>query len=214
MNRNLDHLVLAAEALEAGSPPVERVLGVRLAAGGQHARMGTHNRLLRLGERAYLEVIAIDPEGSPPPHRRWFGLDDPGTRTRLDDGPQLVHWVAAVETTELPELPFDVGRWEQFQRGDLSWQLTVRSDGALPGDGVVPSLICWGGAAHPAARLPDAGVTLQHLELEHPRATDVQRQLDLLGLPYRCSASGVPRITVHLRTPAGTRTLHSTGPIR
>jgi hypothetical protein len=206
----LDHLVVATEALKTGSPVLERALEVTLTGGGQHARMGTHNRLLRVGEGAYLELIAVDPEGTPPTHPRWFGLDDPGTRTRLANGPLLVHWVARVDTTELPALPFDVGPWEPFQRGDLSWQLTVRGDGALPADGVVPSLICWSGPGHPAARLPDAGVTLEALELEHPRASEVQRQLDLLGLPYRCVPAAVPRITAHLATPDGPRTLRST----
>ncbi len=212
MRAALDHLAIAASSLDVST--LERVLGVPLAGGGKHTRMGTHNRLLRLGSDAYLELIAPDPEGIPPERPRWFALDAPTMQALLAEGPRLVHWVARVLTTELPPLPFDVGPWESFQRGDLSWQLTVRGDGALPADGVVPSLICWGGPAHPAARLPDAGVTLEGLELEHPRGEDVQRQLDLLGLPYRCATAPVPRITVHLRMPAGTRTLHSTEPIR
>ena len=212
MSAALDHLAVAASSLDASA--LERVLGVPLAGGGKHARMGTHNRLLRLGSDAYLELIAIDPEGTLPGRPRWFDLDAPAMRELLAEGPRLVHWVARVKTTALPALPFDVGPWEPFQRGDLCWQLTVRADGALPADGVVPSLICWGGPAHPAARLPDAGVTLEGLELEHPQAADVQRQLDLLELPYRCQAARVPRITAHLRTPAGTRTLRSSEPIR
>ncbi len=212
MRGAVDHLAVAASSLDAS--PLEHRLGVPLAGGGKHARMGTHNRLLGVGGDAYLELIAIDPEGAPPGRPRWFALDEPAMQALLADGPRLVHWVARVETTELPPLPFDVGRWEPFQRGDLSWQLTVRGDGALPADGVVPSLICWGGPAHPAARLPDAGVTLECLELEHPRAPEVQRQLDLLALPYHCSAGAVPRISAHLRTPAGRRTLRSTEPIR
>ncbi|HUM11429.1 MAG TPA: VOC family protein [Myxococcaceae bacterium] len=212
MRAALDHLAVAASALDAS--PLEHLLGVPLAGGGRHARMGTHNRLLGIGGDAYLELIAIDPEGAPPGRPRWFALDEPAMQGLLAGGPRLVHWVARVETTDLPPLPFDVGPWEPFQRGDLSWQLTVRGDGALPGDGIVPSLICWGGPAHPAARLPDAGVTLESLELEHPRAPDAQRQLDLLGLPYRCSAGRVPRLTAHLRTPAGRRTLRSTESIR
>ena len=49
-------------------------------------------------------------------------------------------------------------------------------------------------------------------ELEHPRAAEVQRQLDLLALPYRCQNAPVPHLTVHLRTPLGLRTLRSPGP--
>lgn len=212
MTAFLDHLVIAAESLRTRA--LENALGVTLSSGGTHERMGTHNRLLRLGPDAYLEVLAIDPAGAQPDRPRWFALDEPDTRARLVQGPRLIHWVARVESTVLPQLPIGVGPWESFQRGDLSWQLTVRGDGALPADGVVPSLICWSGAAHPAARLPEAGAVLEALELEHPRAPEVQRQLDLLGLPYRCAAAPVPRLTAHLRTPGGPRTLHSTEPIR
>jgi len=63
-------------------------------------------------------------------------------------------------------------------------------------------------------RLPDAGVTLESLELEHPRAAEVQRQLDLLGLPFRCTEAPAPRIAAVLKTPAGKRTLSSAEPIR
>src|SRR5262245_10487476 len=212
MRASIDHLAVAAASLDGRL--LDDVLGVSLSPGGRHARMGTHNRLLRLGDAAYLELIAVDPQASAPSDPRWFELDEPAMRVRLAEGPMLVHWVAHVDTTELPPLPFDVGSWERFERGDLSWQLTVRADGKLPADGVVPSLIRWPGTAHPAARLPESGVALEALELEHPRAAEVQRQLDLLGLDVRCSRSAVPRIVAHLRTPSGPRTLRSTEPLR
>jgi len=71
----IDHLVVCAESLEEGAAFVEAKLGVAMSAGGKHALMGTHNRLLSLGAEAYLEVIAIDPEAGPPGRARWFGLD-------------------------------------------------------------------------------------------------------------------------------------------
>ena len=94
----------------------------------------------------------------------------------------------------------------------FAWQLTVRADGRLTADGLAPSLIRWEGA-HPVERLPDVGVTFESLELEHPRAAEVQRQLDLLGLPFRCTEAPAPRIVAHLNTPAGKRTISSTEPI-
>ena len=211
MRATLDHLAVAARSLDPA--PLEAFLGVTLAGGGQHPRMGTHNRLLRLGEGAYLELIAEDPDAPPPGHPRWFSLDHPAMRASLDRGPRLVHWVARVESTELPDLPFDVGPWERFERGSLHWQLTVRPDGALPADGVVPSLICWPGTAHPTLRMPDAGVRLDALELQHPRAAEVQRQLDLLGLEQRCTVGPAPTIVAHLTTHAGARTLRSDAPL-
>ncbi len=209
---SLDHLAVAALSLQGGE--LEQHLGVSLSPGGQHARMGTHNRLLRLGKETYLELIAVDPAAAPPGRPRWFELDDPTMKARLARGPRLVHWVARVETTELPVLPFDVGPWERFERGDLSWQLTVRPDGTLPADGVVPSLICWDGRSHPAARLPSLGVSLESLELAHPRSVEVQQQLDALGLSVRCAPSPLPRILARIRTPSGLVTLDSTGPVR
>ena len=70
-----DHLVLAARDLDRGGAWLEDRLGVALTAGGRHSRMGTHNRLLSLGENFYLELIAIDPQAPPPDRPRWFGLD-------------------------------------------------------------------------------------------------------------------------------------------
>jgi hypothetical protein len=204
MASSLDHLAIATTSIE--DRRLDELLGVDLSPGGRHARMGTHNRLLRLGPTSYLELIAIDPQASTSGHPRWFELDEPAMKARLGAGPRFVHWVASVENTVLPAMPIDIGPWEHFQRGDLSWQLTVRPDGKLPADGVVPSLIFWPGSAHPAARLPDAGVTLEGLELEHPR--------DLLGLDVRCTRAAQPRLVAHLATPAGPRTLRSTEPIR
>ena len=100
----LDHLVVAAATLAEGVAWCEATLGLTPGPGGAHALFGTHNRLMRLHSaeqpRAYLEIIAIDPAATATrlaPLRRWFDLDDPALRERLQrEGPQLVHWVASV----------------------------------------------------------------------------------------------------------------------
>ena len=55
----LDHLAVVAETLDEGVDWVETSLGLPMAGGGEHAAMGTHNRLLSLGD-VYLEVIAVN----------------------------------------------------------------------------------------------------------------------------------------------------------
>ena len=80
-----DHLIIGAHTLEQGAAYIEELLGVKPQAGGRHAAMGTHNMLLRLGARAYLEIIAIDPAGETPQRPRWFGLDDPNTFSLAND---------------------------------------------------------------------------------------------------------------------------------
>ena len=90
----VDHLVIAAETLAQGCDYVESGLRVRPQPGGKHPTMGTHNALLRLGERLYLEVMAIDPEAPKPLRARWFDLDDVRMRATLAEGPRLMHFVA------------------------------------------------------------------------------------------------------------------------
>jgi hypothetical protein len=63
----LDHLVVAARALEDGVAWVEARLGVTMGAGGKHALMSTHNRVLNLGGRRRRGERA----GSRSTSRRW-----------------------------------------------------------------------------------------------------------------------------------------------
>ena len=164
MKRELDHLVVAARSLEEGSAWVESALGAAPVAGGKHPLMGTHNRLLDIGRGRYLEVIAIDPEAPAPARPRWFGLDDPATRARLERGPVLLGWVERTDDLEaaLRDYPERVEVLEAT-RGDLAWRITVPPDGRLPCGGACATLIQWKGSAHPAGRLPPSGCELIEL---------------------------------------------------
>lgn len=161
----LDHLAVAAGDLAQGLAAVEAALGVALDPGGQHPLMGTHNRLLGMGD-VYLEVIAVDPAAPAPGRPRWFDLD------RFRGPPRLTHWIAACDdlSAEIAAGPPGLGAPLALARGDLRWQMAVPEDGRLPFDGAFPALIRWQGTAHPAARLPDRGVRLERLEIAHPDA--------------------------------------------
>jgi Glyoxalase-like domain len=160
-----DHLAVTAVTLEEGVAAVEAALGVALSGGGQHPHMGTHNRLLGLGD-VYLEVIAADPAATRPAWPRWFDMD------RFEGPPRLTNWIAACEDieAELALSPPGTGVPVALQRGDYRWQMAVPADGRLPYDGCFPALIEWEGALHPARALHDAGVRLTRLEIAHPEA--------------------------------------------
>ncbi|OYU18370.1 MAG: polyphosphate kinase [Rhodobacteraceae bacterium PARR1] len=160
-----DHIAVSAETLADGVAWVEDCLGVALAGGGQHPHMSTHNRLLGLGD-LYLEVIAADPAAPRPSWPRWFDLD------RFAGPPRLTNWVARCEeiVAEVALSPPGTGVPVALARGDFRWRMAVPGDGILPFDGAFPALIEWQGSAHPAPRLPDAGVRLTCLTLIHPQS--------------------------------------------
>lgn len=204
----VDHLVVAARTLDEGVAWCEATLGVVPAAGGKHPLMGTHNRLVKIASEtlpdAYLEIIAIDPEAAPPGRARWFALDE----TDLSSGPRLVHWVA--RSTQLAlhrqglldagQAPGDpVAAHRDTPAGRLAWQILVRDDGRLACGGALPTLIQWQGR-HPAATLPEAGVTLTALAL----AGLPERVRDVLGLgDIAVSSSPGTAIRATLSTPRG-----------
>lgn len=207
---DIDHLVVAAADLDAGAAWLEARLGARLAPGGRHAAMGTHNRLLRLGPTTYLEVIAIDPAAPAPGRPRWFGLDDAALRARIAEQPRLVHWVARCEdiaaaSAACMEPPGDI---LQLSRDSLRWRITVTADGKPLLGGLLPALIEWETARHPAANLPEAGCELMKLEGFHPEAGRVRSALAALGLDqalavFPATADEAPGLVAYLKTPAG-----------
>lgn len=210
----LDHLVVAAADLEQGSAWLRETLGAEPAGGGRHDGRGTHNRLLRLGAERYLEVIAVDPDAPAPEHPRWFELDSPALQAAITGRPRLVTWVARCDDLDAltGASPVPLGEVRDMRRGDLRWRMTVTPGGMLLEGGLLPPLIEWRTAPHPAAGLPDAGCELIALEGSHPDPQRLRGLLEALGLAgeIRLSASpgeGLIRLRARVRTPQGERLL-------
>ena len=73
--RHIDHLVYCVKDLEKAISFIEMKTGFKASIGGKHRGKGTKNALINLGEKCYLEILAIDglnSEVSPP---RWMGID-------------------------------------------------------------------------------------------------------------------------------------------
>jgi hypothetical protein len=167
-----DHLAVSATSLEDGVCYVEEALGLRLAPGGKHPHMATHNRLITMGD-TYIEVIAPDPVAPAPNWPRWFDLDN------FKGTPRLTNWVVASDDllTDLEHCPEGTGVPVALARGDFQWQMAVPADGKLPFDGAFPALIMWLGPVHPAKALPDQGLVLTRLEIAHPEGDLLSRIL-------------------------------------
>ena len=180
-----DHLVVGAHTLEQGAAFIEDLLGVKPQAGGRHLAMGTHNMLLRLGARAFLEVIAIDPAGEAPQRPRWFGLDDERTQQQLREQPRLLTWVVRTQDigSTVKNCPVAPGTVHSMSRGAYTWRITIPDDGALICAGLMPTIIQWDGDAHPADKLEERGRELMKLEGRFSsRAGSIAPALAALGL--------------------------------
>ena len=201
MTLTIDHLAVSAETLDEGVAAVEAGLGLRLAPGGVHPHMSTHNRLLGLGE-VYLEVIATDPAAPAPAWPRWFDLDN------FAGAPRLTNWICACDdlAAAIAAAPLGVGAPVDLQRGDLRWRMAVPGDGRLPFDGCFPALIQWQGA-HPAARLPDQGARLRRLEVAHPDAVALRSVLVLADPRVVIIEGATKALRAEIDTPHGLRVL-------
>jgi hypothetical protein len=224
MSTRVDHLVVGAASLEEGVAWCEATLGVVPGAGGEHPLMGTHNRLLRIATvdypRAYFEIIAVQPARSPQRAHRWFDLDAETVRATLArSGPRLLHFVANVPDLRqalatLHQLGIargePVAASRMTPRGLLEWQISIREDGQRLFAGTLPTLIEWG-ASHPASAMPESGVTLQSMTVNHPEAAALRAACDALALQGVTVKQGAANLCAVLDTPRGRIKLESGG---
>jgi len=206
-----DHLVVAAVTLADGIEYFAEVTGVAPQPGGKHVAMGTHNALVRLSERTFLEILAIDPEGTKPARPRWFGLDHIALQAELTERPRLIHWVARTKGIEAAAAacPIPLGPLHSMARGNYRWRITIPDDGSLPGKGIMPTLIEWDVPQHPAESLPSSSLSLVTLAASHPEPAPIRAALSSLGLNdvIQVTYDRDTRLAAMLRTPRGVVTL-------
>src|SRR6202045_3828947 len=190
----VDHLVYGTADLDRGISEVERVLGVRASLGGQHPIWGTRNALVALGPNSYLEIIAPNPDHSPPFEGRPFGLEALSSS-------RLVGWAAKGSgLTNLRDAAaqhgVELGRVISGSRRQadgtvLTWKLTDLR--CVVADGIVPFFIDWGIAPHPAL-VASQGATLVSLVAKHPDAHRVRHMLRIIGVDLPVGADLAPAL--------------------
>jgi Glyoxalase-like domain len=198
----IDHLVYGVPDLTQGIAFVEGKTGVCARFGGQHPGRGTHNALLSLGGRRYLEIIAIDPEQAGTP-----GLLFPELQTLAQ--PRLIAWAVAVHSlAEVAkrakaahietEGPLQGAR-AQADGSLLAWKTLRVIAPSLVG---LPFFIEWGSAAHPSATSP-RGCSLASFRIEHTAAEALTSALSSLSVDVPVSPASQVRLTAQLRSPKG-----------
>ena len=234
MKTQIDHLVVMASSLDVGVQWCQDTLGITPAAGGEHEKYGTHNRLFKIATPnyplAYFEIIAINPDAVIPKRSqvpRWFDMDDVSLQKAIQQGPRLIHFVSSTDDIKTARHQLRSQGIERGQvvhasrkssKGTLNWQITVRDDGERLFNGTLPTLIQWGKPdsaeplrLHPRNSLPRSGVTLQSLTVSHPSATKLQAAYESIGLQGVSVQAGDANIVATLQTPKGLVQLHSLG---
>lgn len=196
--------MIGAASLAQGGAWAEATLGAAVPLGGAHPDMATCNRLARL-PAGYLEIIAVDPSQTAT-RPRWYGLDDPALQARLSARPRPIAWVLATADIEAAatRAGWDVGEIVSARRGDLSWRIAVRPDGAAA-EGVLPALIEWPeslGRQAPRERMADLGLALGALTLRHPEPARIEGLLASLDAAAAAAAAGFALIVAEGETPS------------
>lgn len=198
----VDHLLLGVPKLEDGIAWVAEKTGVEAMVGGRHPGLGTHNALLSLGAKQYLEIIAPDPTQTT--------LAPPFAFLQLATAPRLLTWAAA--TTDIHAVAArahaagfalngpQAGSRARPNGATLHWQtLFLKNDFSL----LLPFFIEWGAASrHPSEDSP-AGCTLQAFVLETPQPEKLCVVCKQLGLAATVHRSSEARLRVVLQTPQG-----------
>jgi hypothetical protein len=197
----IDHLVYAVPSLPAAIADIAGRFGVQAQAGGKHVGLGTHNALLALGSRTYLEIIAPDPEQLEPSLPRPFGVDG------VSHG-RLAGWALACDDIDAAVArarrhgydPGEVidGRRARPSGTALRWRMT-RSQTA---GSLAPFLISWGDAEHPAASAP-RGLTLEAFYIEHPDPGSLAPLLTALGADVEVKPAAAAALIARLSGPNG-----------
>lgn len=197
----MDHLVFGVPDLGQGIELVERMTGVRAQFGGKHPGRGTHNALLSLGNRQYLEIIAVDPEQPSTTEVLFAGLRELkearfiGWAVAVPDVGEVAGRAKAVGVATVG--PLDGSR-RQADGSMLAWQ-TLRLASGLE---LAPFFIAWGKTAHPSDSTP-GGCRLLSFAIEHPRAEELRALLASLGTEADVRPGATPRLIARLATPKG-----------
>jgi Glyoxalase-like domain len=195
----LDHMLLGCNNLDRGIDFVEKNTGVRAAFGGVHPGRGTRNALLSLGEKQYLEIIALDPQQS--------GAPDHYALAKLTE-PRLVGWAAhpgdlhqfAARLRDA-SLSFEGPTPGSRKRPDgrlLQWKtLNLKDDQS----GLLPFFIEWSAdTIHPSVDAP-AGCKIVRFELAAPNDAEINHLSALLNLAVPIAHSDQPQLRARVIGP-------------
>src|ERR1700719_1615624 len=197
----LDHFILGCDDLDRGIDFVDKHTGVRAAFGGVHPGRGTRNALLALGERKYLEIMAIDrAQNITPQIPRLLELKEP----------RIVGWaVHPADVTQFAAHLREAGvAFKDPQPGSrqrLDGKVLHRNSLTLTDDrdGLLPFFIEWSAdSPHPSADAPK-GCRLERFAAVNSRPDDLVKEVAILQIDLSISRGEKPALQATIAGPQG-----------
>ena len=163
-----DHFLLGCSSLETGISFIKELTGVEAVRGGQHPNIGTHNALISLGGKSYLEIISPDPEATNlvPAYLFLKKLHTPSLFLWAAGTDDMDELLKRIEKAGYPSSGINPGSRQRPDGSVLKWRaLSIETPVS---DGVVPFFIEWDKSSrHPSADSPK-GCTISQFEIEYP----------------------------------------------
>jgi hypothetical protein len=202
MTEWLDHVIWACNDLERGVARFEALTGVAPRYGGVHASGHTHNALVALSERCYLEILA--PTGSPAADEdEWCrfarAADEPTLLTYCLRSPQPLSALAvAAESLGAAATRVGANGRSTPEGVRLHWQWVGPKFAAF--GRAFPFFIDWLDSPHPAG---SAQIRLTRFAVGHPNAARLEQILRELQTPVEIYAAPEIQFQALLDTPRG-----------
>ena len=199
---SIDHVILGASDLDSAMVDFERRTGVKPAFGGVHPGQGTRNAIVRVGEGAYLEILAPDPA------QKVSGT----TAAELVGLRRMTPVGWAVGTSDVARLRDRLRRAgfrpDRLSPGSrrrpngqrISW---VTVDIAGIHRNIAPFFIQWRNPAQHPSRSAPGGCRLHQLAIATPQPAPLQRLIAELRLEVHVARKAKSRIGLSLDCPKG-----------
>ena len=199
-----DHFLWGCSNLKEGIELLKKMTGVEAVIGGKHPDIGTHNALISLGNKVYLEIIAPDPEAN--------SLSDEYIFLKDFKAPKLFYWAAHTEDIEgllkrisalkLTNSGINAGSRKKPDGTVLEWKsLSIESENFLP------FFIQWGKQSrHPSLEAPK-GCTIESYWLESPTPNELKKEFTQLNIKMPLKYGKQDLLHLRLNTPKGIVTL-------
>jgi hypothetical protein len=201
-----------APTLAEGVSHVKNCLDIDVPFGTRHDYMGTHNHRLQLGNSVYLEIVALDPQGTEPERSRWFGLgNQESIRSDWDKGRRFRGWVASTVdiSAKIAAHQNVFGEKVSLPSANPTFDFSIPVNGSLPLDGAAPSLIDHRDDPTSMTDIPDLGARLVSFSLEHPDPAAIEllyRELSIDRPPDLVVGPNI-RFQAQIETPTGYKEL-------